>query len=216
MKSVIILSGGMDSTTLLYWLKAEKRDIYALSFDYGQRHAKELGFGGDICARLGVSHQIVDLSALKRILRGSSQTDDIPVPEGHYAEESMKLTVVPNRNMVMLAVAAGYGMSLKAGTVSYAAHAGDHAIYPDCRPEFADALDRAIELADWHRIRLERPFIGKTKADIARIGHELGVPFEKTWSCYKGLEKHCGKCGTCTERKEAFQLAGVPDPTEYE
>jgi 7-cyano-7-deazaguanine synthase len=128
----------------------------------------------------------------------------------------MKQTVVPNRNMIMLAVAIGHAVSLKFDSVAFGAHAGDHAIYPDCRPVFASAMDVVAQLCDWQAIRLLRPFIGYSKADIVRIGHELGVPMQLTWSCYKGGDLHCGKCGTCVERREAFQLAGVSDLTQYE
>jgi 7-cyano-7-deazaguanine synthase len=214
MKTVVIYSGGMDSTTLLYQLRAQGRELLALGVDYGQRHRRELEAAAAICQKLGVPYRVADLRGVRDLLGGSSQTDPrVPVPEGHYAEESMKATVVPNRNMVMLAVAAGYAMSQGAQSVAYAAHAGDHAIYPDCRPEFADALDHAIGLADWRRVTLERPFIGLTKTDIAVLGMALGVPFEDTWSCYKGGERHCGKCGTCVERREAL---GEMDRTEYE
>lgn len=214
MKTLLIYSGGMDSTTLLYWLQMIGRDVLTLGINYGQKHGKELEYAERLTTRLNIPFKVADLSALRPLLSGSSQTDDnVPVPEGHYAAESMKLTVVPNRNMIMLATAAGYGMSQGCDTVAYAAHAGDHAIYPDCRPEFADALDGALRLADWKPIRLERPFIQYTKSDIARIGRLLEVPFNETWSCYKGGELHCGKCGTCVERREAL---GPLDPTEYE
>ena len=217
MKSLVILSGGMDSATLLWWLKFIGREVWALGIDYGQRHRKELIFAEQLAAEIGVPFRIADLRALKGLLPGSSQTDDsIDVPEGHYAEESMKKTIVPNRNMIMLAVAAGHAISLKVDSIAYAAHSGDHTIYPDCRPEFADALDKTIGLADWHKVSLERPFIAYTKATIAKLGGLIGVPFDKTWSCYKGGEIHCGVCGTCAERKEAFFLGGVKDPTEYD
>lgn len=213
MKTLVIYSGGMDSTVLLYWLKFLGRDVLALGINYGQKHGKELQAAERIASKIGVPFQVADLSALKPLLGGSSQTDDsVPVPEGHYAAESMKLTVVPNRNMIMLAAASGYAMSQGCDTVAYAAHAGDHAIYPDCRPEFADALDKAIQLADWKQLRLERPFIQFTKTDIGRLGELLKVPFQETWSCYKGGETHCGKCGTCVERREAL---GATDPTVY-
>ena len=213
MKKVLIYSGGMDSTVLMYELKAQGHEVHALGIDYGQRHGKELGCAAGICNRLRVPFRIADLSGLRPLLAGSSQTDDsIPVPEGHYAAESMKATVVPNRNMIMLAMAAGYAMSIGAERVAYAAHAGDHAIYPDCRPEFADALDHAIGLADWRKVALERPFVHLAKAEIAALGYALNVPFGDTWSCYKGGSYHCGKCGTCVERREAL---GVQDPTKY-
>lgn len=217
-RAVLIYSGGLDSTVLLHYLtKHENREVLALSVDYGQRHRKELLFAAANCRKLGISYWPVDLSALNPILRGSSQTSsEISVPEGHYAEESMKLTVVPNRNMLMLSAATALAISQKATKVCYAAHAGDHTIYPDCRPEFVEALGKAILLADWSQIQLEAPFVDSPKARIVQIGDSLGVDFKLTWSCYKGGEKHCGKCGTCVERKEAFVLAGVPDPTEYE
>ena len=216
MKTILIHSGGMDSTVLLYHLLAEGHTVKALSIDYGQRHRKELEFAAELTSQLGVEHKIADLRSVTDLLAGSSLTSaDIEVPEGHYAEDNMKATVIPNRNMILLSLAAGWAISNRFDHVSYAAHAGDHDIYPDCREEFTDALDKAIRLADWHEVSLHRPFVTKTKADIAALGAELGVPFEKTWSCYKGGELHCGRCGTCVERREAFHLAGIQDPTEY-
>jgi 7-cyano-7-deazaguanine synthase len=217
MKSaIVLLSGGMDSTTLLAHALREGYEVRALSVHYGQRHYIELSAAEDIAKSYGVEHRTVELGHLNPFFRGSSQTDaSIDVPEGHYAEESMKMTVVPNRNMIMLAVAGAWAISTKSDVIAYAAHAGDHAIYPDCRPEFIGAMARALLLADWHAVDIWVPFQHRTKAFIARLGTELGVDFSKTWSCYKGTGAHCGKCGTCVERKEAFQLAGVADPTEY-
>lgn len=216
-KIVLTLSGGMDSATLLWKVLKETRDVHALAFNYGQKHGKEIEYAKALAERRNIPFHIVNLSTLKPFLAGSSQTsDEIEVPEGHYAEESMKKTVVPNRNMIMLSVATAFAISIKANAVAYAAQAGDNAIYPDCRPEFAEALAEAIWLADWHQVQLETPFIGLTKAEICKVGYDLGVPFAETWSCYKGQDRHCGKCGTCVERKEAFELAGVPDPTQYE
>lgn len=216
MKTILIYSGGMDSTVLLYHLRAEGQSVAALSIDYGQRHRRELDCAAAICARLGVEHRVADLRGLTPLLTGSSLTDpSVPVPHGHYEEATMKATVVPNRNMLLLATAAAWAIALKADTVAYAAHSGDHAIYPDCREEFAEAMDRAIGLADWHAVHLQRPFVGLTKADLVRRGAALAVPFADTWSCYEGGAEHCGRCGTCIERREAFHLAGVPDPTPY-
>jgi len=214
---IVIFSGGLDSTVLLHKLKNEGHEVLALSIDYGQRHRYELTQAARICARLGIEHRTADLSALKPLLSGSSQTsDDQPVPHGHYAEESMKLTVVPNRNMLMMAVAGAWAISRKAHGIGYAAHAGDHAIYPDCREEFVQALDTALGLADWHPVYILRPFMNMTKADIVREGHRLGAPLEMTYSCYEGVpEIHCGKCGTCVERREAFEIAQVKDFTNY-
>ncbi len=218
MKSVIVLlSGGLDSTVLLYKLKADGYRVQALSADYGQRHRKELDYAKEICEYTHTKHYIADLNAVKFCLLGGSQTDlSVPVPKGHYADESMKATVVPNRNMIMLSLATGLAISTKADAVAYAAHAGDHAVYPDCRPEFMTAMHTAMRLADYSPIQLLAPFATITKADIVKMGSWLNVPFEKTWSCYSGRELHDGTCGTCFERHEAFELAGVTDPTVYE
>ncbi|MDX1963985.1 MAG: 7-cyano-7-deazaguanine synthase QueC [Pirellulales bacterium] len=216
MKTVLIYSGGLDSTVLLHDLLDQGDQVVALSIDYGQRHRRELIHAEKISKTTGVEWQIADLSPLVPFLAGSSQTSpEIAVPHGHYAAESMKLTVVPNRNMIMLAVAAGWAISLRADRVSYGAHTGDHTIYPDCRPEFVDAMQSALRLADWHPLLLHTPYLQLTKAQIVRRGAALGVDFSQTWSCYEGGAQHCGMCGTCTERKEAFALAGVADPTEY-
>lgn len=216
-RAVVIYSGGMDSTVLLYLLRSEGVEVKALGIDYGQRHRIELSYAAAIAGALNVPFEVADLSGVTRLLAGSSQTSpEIPVPEGHYAAENMKLTVVPNRNMIMLAVAIGHAISIGYPVVAYGAHAGDHAIYPDCRPEFAAAMEAVAGLCDYQPIRLVRPFMHADKATICKIGDQLGVPFFATWSCYKGGVKHCGKCGTCVERREAFQLAGVVDPTLYE
>ena len=216
MKTVIVYSGGLDSTVLLYHLRASGHELHALSIDYGQRHRCELDRAADLCEELGIPHPTADLSAIQPLLAGSSLTSpEIEVAEGHYTEESMKSTVVPNRNMIFLALATGHALSIKAGQVAYAAHSGDHAIYPDCRNEFAEAMAAAIRIADWNPVELVRPFVDWTKADIVHRGAELGVPFARTWSCYKGGAQHCGRCGTCIERREAFDLAKVEDPTPY-
>jgi len=190
--------------------------VYALSIDYGQRHRIELDRAAQIAAHYGVEHRVIDLHCLKPIMPGSSLTDDaVDVPLGHYEEESMKATVVPNRNMILLSVTAAWAISLKADHIAYAAHAGDHAIYPDCRPVFADTMAEAIKLADWHEVELIRPFVNWSKTKIAQRGKELNAPMHLTWSCYQGTEPHCGQCGTCVERREAFVQAGITDPTEY-
>ena len=216
MKTVIVYSGGLDSTVLLYHLRQAGHDLHALSVDYGQRHRCELECAAAIREELDIPQPVANLSALQPLLAGSSLTSsEIEVAEGHYTEENMKSTVVPNRNMILLSVATGHALSIKAGQIAYAAHSGDHAIYPDCRGEFADAMSNAIRLADWEKVELIRPFVNWTKADIVRRGAELSVPFAKTWSCYKGGDLHCGRCGTCIERREAFDLAKVNDPTAY-
>lgn len=220
-QTVITFSGGLDSTVLLYHLRSEGHGVHALTIDYGQRHRIELQRAAKIAGELGVPHRVVDLRGVNGLLPGSSLTDGaVDVPLGHYTDESMKATVVPNRNMLLLATAAAWAISLKADHIAYAAHAGDHAIYPDCRPEFADAMAHAIALADWHSVKLIRPFVNLSKEAIVARGAELGVPFADTWSCYQGGEalggKHCGACGTCIERREAFLLAAVDDPTPYD
>lgn len=217
MKTVVVLSGGLDSTVLLHYHAQRHEDTRALSINYGQRHRKELKYAEMSASRLGVPWKLVDLSNLADVLPGSSQTDlSMPVPEGHYSQENMKATVVPNRNMILLAIALGHAIAYKCNAVSYAAHAGDHAIYPDCRPEFVDALNNAAALCDWSKVSIERPFIRHTKAGIVSIGANLMVPFGLTYSCYRGGELHCGVCGTCVERREAFHIAMVVDPTPYE
>ena len=216
MKAVVLFSGGLDSTVLVYHLLDQNVELKLVSIEYGQRHQKELSSSKNIAESLGLPHHILQLPMLGNLLGGSALTDSsISLPEGHYAEDSMKATVVPNRNMILLSLAAGHAISLQFNTVAYAAHAGDHTIYPDCRPEFADAMDHVLQLADWNQIDLHRPFVKWSKADLVKRGNELGVPFEETWSCYAGGSKHCGKCGTCVERKEAFELVGLSDPTQY-
>jgi 7-cyano-7-deazaguanine synthase len=217
MKTVAIFSGGLDSTVLLHDLLAAGDEVLALSINYGQRHRVELEHAERIAGRLGIEWRLADLSGVAPLLAGSSQTSlEVAVPHGHYTEESMKQTVVPNRNMIMLAVAAGWAISRRADRVAYAAHAGDHTIYPDCRPVFVDAMRQALGLCDWHRIGLCCPFLELTKAGIVARGATLGVDFAATWSCYAGGAIHCGRCGTCYERREAFSQAGVADPTPYE
>lgn len=217
---VAIVSGGMDSVTLGYLLREQGHKLHLISFDYGQRHRKELDYARRCAERLSAQYHSIDLQNLSILLGGSALTDsDVAVPDGHYAEETMKITVVPNRNAIMLSIAAGYAVSVGAKGIAAAIHAGDHFIYPDCRPEFAQAFEHMVKLATEGfsdpEFRFLTPFINKSKAEIVTIGTRLGVPFEDTWSCYKGLEFHCGTCGTCVERKEAFLLAGVIDPTKY-
>ena len=212
MRAIIVYSGGLDSTTLLY----EYRDRIALavSFDYGSKHnAKELSFAEEHCRKLGIPHRIIPLDFIGRYFRSDLLLSGGEIPEGSYADDNMKSTVVPFRNGIMLAVAAGLAESYDMDTVLLANHGGDHAIYPDCRPEFIEAFDRAARAGTYNGVRIVSPYCDLTKRDIALRGRALGIDYARTWSCYKGGEKHCGRCGTCTERKEA--LAGF-DPTEYE
>lgn len=215
MKTILIYSGGLDSTTLLHHLINRGDEVKCLSVNYGQKHIKEIDSAKYFCKKLNVIHEIVDLSGITRLISSSSLTSNMEVPEGHYEEESMKATVVPNRNMILLSIAVGWAINEKFDCVAYAAHNGDHAIYPDCRNEFVEHVSKAAELADWHPIKIIRPFIEISKTGIAELAKKLKVEIDKTWSCYKGLEFHCGKCGTCVERIEALKLASVSDTTIY-
>jgi len=214
MKTVCVLSGGMDSTTLLYKLLSEGKEVEAISFDYGQRHKKELQSAKATCQKLNVPHKVIDLSFLRELLSNSALTSEIEVPEGHYQDENMKLTVVPNRNMIMASIAIGYAVNIDADEVALGIHAGDHAIYPDCRPEFLSALAGIAEIANFKPIEIYAPFIFVDKGDIASIGKQLGVDYSLTWTCYKGQENACGKCGACQERAEAFEKAKSIDPVK--
>lgn len=232
MKAVSLLSGGLDSVTLLYKLLDDGYNVHALSFDYGQRHKKELTVAMRIAKRLDIPHHVIKLGVyhegemagpLSEVLGGSALTDpEIAVSDGHYAEESMKATVVPNRNAVMLSIAYAVAVAEGRDFVAFGAHAGDHAIYPDCRPDFVYALNRALQLGNlWAEPTPEvgGPFLSFSKAEIAVLAHKLSVPIADTWSCYKAGKIHCGTCGTCYERREAldraFKQTGIPDPTEY-
>ena len=247
-KCVAIASGGMDSATLIYLLKDQGHEVHCLTFDYGQSHKVEIEYAERLFAPgywdanglygegVADSWQVVDLTSITKLLASpiSSLTNpDVEVPDGLYNEESMKSTVVPNRNMIMLSVATGFAVSIGARFIATAVHAGDHFIYPDCRPGFIKAMNRAVIVANegfsefptleaalgfgdsWQHSSVYAPFSNMGKHDIAAMGTRLGVPFAKTWSCYKGGTSHCGRCGTCTERKEAFRLARIKDPTDY-
>ena len=218
MKTIVVCSGGLDSVTLAHKVAAERTLTRLVSFDYGQRHKKELEYARRCAMRLLVPHDLVDIAAVGRLLTGSALTSGGVVPEGHYAEETMRITVVPNRNAIMLAVAFGIATADHADAVAAAVHGGDHFIYPDCRPAFVEAFEamQRHALDGLARISFYTPFLRKSKADIVREGAKLGVPFAETWSCYKGGARHCGRCGTCVERREAFHLADVEDPTPYE
>ena len=217
MKALVVCSGGLDSVTLAYKVANEGTLSSLLSFDYGQRHHKELDFARRCAESLNIKHTIIDLSQVGAQLTGSALTDNIDIPDGHYAEDSMKITVVPNRNAIMMTIAFGLAAAQNADTVAMAVHGGDHFIYPDCRPEFIESFAKmqTLALEDVADISLYTPFLHSDKTEIVRQGKKHNVPFEETWSCYKGQDLHCGRCGTCVERHEAFHLAGVVDPTEY-
>lgn len=213
--SIIIVSGGLDSITLLY----EKAATIALaiSFDYGQNHAeKELPFAALHCRRLGIKHIIIPLEFMQEYFTSSLLEGSESIPKGHYEEENMKSTVVPFRNGIMLSIAAGIAESHNLNRIYVANHGGDHTIYPDCRPEFIAAMNAATQNGTFNNTKIEAAFTHITKADIVRIGTQLGINYAETWSCYRDGVHHCGKCGTCVERKEAFQEAGLADPTIYE
>lgn len=217
MKVVVLVSGGMDSVVALHDATRGHEVVSGVSFNYGSKHnLREIPCAAAHCATLSVPHRVIPLSFMNEIFESHLLASGGEIPDGHYEEETMKQTVVPFRNGIMLAIAGGWAESAGAEGLIIAAHAGDHAIYPDCREAFLEAMGAALQSGTYARIALLRPFIEMNKAQIARRGHELGVDFARTWSCYKGRQIHCGTCGTCVERREAFQLAGLPDPTEYE
>ena len=212
--SVLIASGGMDSTTMLYDYK--DRIALAISFDYGSNHnSREIPFAQLHCERLGIKHIVISLAFFKEYFKSSLLEGADAIPDGNYDDDNMASTVVPFRNGIMLSIAAGIAESNGLKYIMMANHGGDHAIYPDCRSEFVDAFDKAVQTGTYIGVRLLTPYTKWTKTDIARRGAELGIDYSETWSCYKGGEVHCGKCGTCTERREALREAGIPDTTQY-
>ncbi len=212
---LLILSGGVDSTTLLY--DYSDRIALALSFHYGSKHnARELPFAEWHCKQLHINHCVVRLDFMPGLLRSSLLQGGEDIPEGHYADANMRSTVVPFRNGIMLSVAAAVAESEGLPYVMMANHSGDHAIYPDCRPEFVRSMSAAIEAGTYNGVRLLAPYTDMTKTDIVRRGKQLGIDYSRTWSCYKGLAHHCGRCGTCVERREAFAAAGIDDTTVYQ
>lgn len=217
MKVVALVSGGMDSVVALYQAAEEHEVVGMLSFDYGSKHNhKEIPMAAYHAEKLKVPHQVIKLDFVNELFSSNLLQSGGEIPEGHYEESNMKATVVPFRNGIMLSIAAGYAESRGASGLVIAAHSGDHAVYPDCREDFMRPMADAIQAGTYENLEVIRPFIDQRKEDIAARGAELGVEFEKTWSCYKGRDIHCGKCGTCVERREAFQIAGVEDPTQYE
>ena len=215
-KVVVIYSGGMDSFTVLNRALHDGKEVYALTFDYGLRHVKEIEYASTVCKSLDVNHKVIDISAINQLLAGSSLTDDIDIPEGHYEAESMKSTVVPNRNMILLSLAVGYAVSVGASQVYYGAHSGDHAIYPDCRPEFVMKMNEVCKIANYESVEIFSPYLTVTKSDILTDGLKMGLKYDNTWTCYNGREKACGHCGACQERLEAFSDNNVTDPLNYE
>jgi 7-cyano-7-deazaguanine synthase len=213
---VVLVSGGLDSAVALHAAAADDGVALGLSFDYGAKHnARELPCAAWQCRRLGVPHHVAQLDFMRELFRSNLLVGGGAIPDGHYEDATMRSTVVPFRNGILLAIAAGAAESLGAAAVVIAAHGGEHAVFPDCRETFLGPMADAIRAGTYVGIELRRPFVGMTKADLVRRGAALGVDFSHTWSCYKGGKVHCGRCGTCVERREAFLLTGVPDPTEY-
>src|SRR3954471_6921529 len=216
MKVVVLCSGGMDSVTALHWARTQHQILAAVSFDYGAKHNhREIPFAAEHAGQIGTRHEVIALDFVQRLFASNLLRGGGDIPEGHYEAENMKQTVVPFRNAIMLSIACGFAESIGGEGLVIAAHGGDHAIYPDCREDFMQAMGDAMRLGTYAGVKLLRPFIAVTKSQIAAAGAKLGVDFARTWSCYKGGAIHCGTCGTCVERREAFLQAGLPDPTEY-
>ncbi len=214
---IVLLSGGIDSVTALYDAHGRHHVAACLSFDYGSRHNdRELPFAALHCRRLGIEHRTIDLAFINAHFKSALLKSGDELPKSAYDTESMRATVVPFRNAIMLSIATGVAASLAARAVVIGAHSGDHAIYPDCRPEFMQAMADAMQAGTYEKIDLLRPFIDLSKGSIVRLASELGVDFRETWSCYQGGDLHCGECGTCRERIAAFREARLEDPTEYE
>lgn len=213
---VVVFSGGMDSFTVLHRALKEGYKVSAVTFNYGQRHIKEIEYAKYVSMDLGIPHKIVDIETINQLLQGSSLTSNIDIPEGHYAEDIMKSTVVPNRNMILLSLAVGYAISIGASKVFYGAHAGDHAIYPDCRPEFVERLNEVSAIANYQPVEIVTPYLYLDKGAILADGLRMGLDYMQTWTCYNGRDKACGKCGACTERLEAFATNNIQDPLVYE
>ncbi|CAB4138302.1 COG0603 Predicted PP-loop superfamily ATPase [uncultured Caudovirales phage] len=214
MRSIVVHSGGLDSSVILTEEVATfgPSNVLSIGFDYGQRHRKELAAAQALCKHLGCERREIDISSLSQVLKGSALTDAVSVPHGHYAAENMKLTIVPNRNAIMANIAIAAAVSFGCDRVCLGIHAGDHAIYPDCRPEFLDAMNRLAEIANDHRVEIVAPILRMNKAEVVAIGIRNGTRFDLTWTCYEGGDAPCGKCGSCVERAEAFAANGISDP----
>jgi len=216
--AVLIFSGGLDSTTLLWFLAKKAEKIHALTFNYGQRHAKEIEHAKKIVdlARdegMEVEHMIVDISSIRDLIAVGALAGDEEVPKAHYEDEAQRVTIVPNRNMIFLSIAVGYAIKVGDNAVYYSAHRGDYANYPDCRKEFVKAMDTAVYLANiFTPVEIKAPFIDMNKVEIIKLGLKLGAPYHLTWTCYEGKERPCLSCGACIERTEAFLKNGVKDP----
>lgn len=206
---LVVMSGGLDSTTLAYDLEAKGWKVGAVSFDYGQRHRKELIFAREHAMARGWEYDQVDMSALQESLV-SALTGNQPIPEGHYAADTMKATIVPNRNAIMMSLACGIAVSRDIHYIATAVHGGDHFIYPDCRPGFINLLSGAFHEGNEGFKGILAPYVDHDKNYIAQRAVDLGYDYNRTWSCYVGGQKHCGKCGTCVERMEALWSCTLP------
>lgn len=214
--TVVIYSGGMDSYTVLHRAIREGLDVHALSFDYGQRHARELDVAARVCKQLNIPHQIVDIRAIHSLIDNSALTNpDQAMPAGDYADDNLRATVVPNRNMILLSLAIAKAVNIGAGRVDYGAHGGDHVLYPDCRPEFVDAMNHVAGIANFESVSLHAPYLRTSKTDILREGLAMGLDYQHTWTCYAGRELACGECGSCRERLDAFAANNAVDPLPY-
>ncbi|WP_111412045.1 7-cyano-7-deazaguanine synthase QueC [Billgrantia lactosivorans] len=214
--TVVIYSGGMDSYTVLHRALREGIEVVALSFDYGQRHARELEVAARVCRTHGVTHQVADIRAIHGLIDNSALTDaGRDMPEGNYGEENLAATVVPNRNMILLSLAIAKAVNIGAGRVDYGAHGGDHVLYPDCRPEFVEAMNRVAGIANFAPVELHAPYLRSSKAEILADGLAMGLDYADTWTCYRGERLACGRCGSCRERLAAFAANGVCDPLAY-
>ena len=214
-KIVVVYSGGMDSFTLINFALKQDHEVSAISFDYGQKHRKELDSATDFCKSRSISLEVSNISGIKPLLKGSALTDNIEVPRGHYEDQTMKMTVVPNRNMIMISLSIAYAISIDFEEVWYGAHSGDHSIYPDCRPEFLESINKTSKLANYESIEIRAPFINLSKSEILSKGLGMNLDYSQTWTCYEGKVQACGKCGACVERLEAFEENNEKDPIEY-
>ena len=214
-KIIVVYSGGLDSFTLLNEAIRSGKEVSTLSFNYGQKHSKELNYVEKFCSKEAIDSKIVDVSSIKELFQGSSLTDEVDIPKGHYEDDSMKSTVVPNRNMILIALALGYAVTKEAEEVWFGAHSGDHAIYPDCRPEFVEKMDAVARIANYSPIAVKAPYIAMSKTEILAIGLNMQLDYGLTWTCYEGKELACGICGACHERLESFAANNVIDPIKY-
>ncbi|WP_417331363.1 7-cyano-7-deazaguanine synthase QueC [Halomonas cupida] len=214
--TVVVYSGGMDSYTVLHRVLRETPNVHALSFHYGQRHSRELDVARDVCNRLGIEHQVVDITAIHGLIDNSALTDaSRAMPDGDYAEDNLTATVVPNRNMILLSLAIAKAVNVGASRVAYGAHGGDHVLYPDCRPAFVEAMNDVAAIANFSPVEIHAPYLRASKSEILADGLAMGLDYGETWTCYEGRELACGRCGSCRERLAAFAAHGVTDPLVY-